>query len=66
MNAYLARGVGNWDLIKRTPPTPSFEEGLLRKTNKQTNLFVLTDNDSSIPEDQVYGGILANFSFEGD
>ena len=37
MNAYLARGVGNWDLIKRTPPTPSSEEGLLFKqtNNKQ-------------------------------
>ena len=31
--------MGNWDLIKRTPPIPSAEEGLLcKQTNKQTNL----------------------------
>ena len=36
MNANLARGVGNWDLIKRTPPIPSPEGLLYQQTNKQT------------------------------
>ena len=45
MNAYLARGVGNWDLIKRTPPTPSSEEGLLSKTNKQQKTNIITSGD---------------------
>ena len=46
MNAYFARGVGNWDLIKKTPPIPSFEEGLLSKqTNKQMS-FIRRDRGS--------------------
>ena len=50
MNAYFARGVGNWDLIKRTPPTPSLREGLLFKQTNKQSLKILGFNSNNRPD----------------
>ena len=46
MNAYLARGVGNWDLKKEDPAHTLCGRGAPFKTNKQTNMVTIKNYSS--------------------